>query len=61
MDALQQKVAQIAETAGNDNPYSTFAEIENAAYTLAGLQRPQWQPPTIPDLPPPRLTEDWFC
>jgi radical SAM superfamily enzyme YgiQ (UPF0313 family) len=61
MDQLQRQVARIAETAGNDNPYSAFAQIEQAAYTSAGKPVPQWERPTIPDLPPPRLTEDWFC
>jgi radical SAM superfamily enzyme YgiQ (UPF0313 family) len=63
MDQLQGQIAQIAETAGNDNPnpYRTFAQIEQAAYALAGKTTPQWEQPTIPDLPPPRLTEDWFC
>jgi hypothetical protein len=61
MDQLQSQVARIAEQAGNDNQYGTFARIEQAAYTLAGKEAPQWQRPSIPDLPPPRLTEDWFC
>jgi radical SAM superfamily enzyme YgiQ (UPF0313 family) len=61
MDRLQSQVARIAEKTGNDNPYSGFAQIEQAAYTLAGKPVPQWERPTIPDLPPPRLTEDWFC
>jgi hypothetical protein len=61
MDQLQAQVARIAETPASDNPYSAFAQIEQAAYTLAGKPVPQWERPTIPDLPPPRLTEDWFC
>jgi radical SAM superfamily enzyme YgiQ (UPF0313 family) len=61
MDQLQNQIAQIAETAGNDNPYITFAKIELAAHEFAGKPAPQWQQPVIPDLPPPRLTEDWFC
>jgi radical SAM superfamily enzyme YgiQ (UPF0313 family) len=61
LDQLQTQVARIAETAANDNPYSTFAEIEQAAYTLAGKTAPRWEQPAVPDLPPPRLTEDWFC
>ncbi len=61
MDQLQKQVAQIAESAGNDDPYGTFAKIEQTAYTMAGITPPQWKRPTIPDLPPPRLTEDWFC
>lgn len=61
MDQLQNRIAQIAETAGNDNPYATFAKIERSAYEFAGKPAPQWQRPAIPDLSPPRLTEDWFC
>jgi hypothetical protein len=48
MDQLQLKVAQIAERAGNDNPYRTFAEIEAAAYSLAGKPTPQWKRPIYP-------------
>ena len=61
MDQLQAQIAQIAESAGNDDPYGAFAKIERAAYSLAGIEPPTWERPTIPDLPPPRLTEDWFC
>jgi hypothetical protein len=61
MDQLQILVAKIAETAGNDNPYATFEKIEKVAYNLAQMERPHWKRPQIPDLPPPRLTEDWFC
>ena len=61
MDQLQNQVAQIAEIAGNDDPYGTFAKIERAAYFLTGKEPPRWERPSIPDLPPPRLTEDWFC
>lgn len=61
MDKLQRQVAQIAETAGNDNPYATFGKIERAACQFAGKPAPRWLPPVIPNFPPPRLTEDWFC
>jgi radical SAM superfamily enzyme YgiQ (UPF0313 family) len=61
MDTLQRQIARIAETAGNSDSYQTFAAVEQAAYTLAGRPAPQWERPSIPDLPPPRLTEDWFC
>ncbi|MFZ0544741.1 MAG: CUAEP/CCAEP-tail radical SAM protein [Candidatus Promineifilaceae bacterium] len=61
METLQMQVTQIAETAGDDDPYTTFAAIEEAAYTLAGKAAPVWKRPLIPNRPPPRLTEDWFC
>ena len=61
MDRLQAEVAAIAEQWGNDAPYRSFKEIERLAYELAGQAPPSWSPPPIPDLPPPRLTEDWFC
>ena len=60
MDALQQAVAGLAEQ-GNGDPYRTFAEVERLAYQLAGRPAPRWRPPQVPDIPPPRLTEDWFC
>lgn len=61
MDRLQQEVAALAEEHGGDDPYATFAAIEHLAYRLADRPAPQWQRPRVPDLPPPRLTEDWFC
>lgn len=61
MDELHRMVTRIAEEDGSSNPYATFTRIEQAAYRLAGQPAPQWQPPALPDLPPPRLTEDWFC
>ena len=61
MDRLQAAVAAIAEQWGNDAPYRSFREIERLAYELAGQAPPSWSPPPVPDLPPPRLTEDWFC
>jgi len=63
MDELQQRVARLAEAAGegSSSPYRVFAEVERLAYGMAGKPAPQWQAPLTPDLPPPRLTEDWFC
>ncbi len=53
-------MAAIAERA-DDDPYEAFAAIEAAAYEMAGRSAPHWERPLVPDLPPPRLTEDWFC
>lgn len=61
MDTLQQAVADLVEEAGNEDPYRTFAAIERLAYGTAGRPAPRWQAPLVPDPPPPRLTEDWFC
>ncbi len=60
VDDLQRHVARVAEQAGDD-PYQTFAIIEQLAYGLAGRVLPQWAPPTEQPPAPPRLTEDWFC
>lgn len=60
VDDLQRHVAAIAERAGDD-PYEAFAAIEAAACEMAGRIVPRWERPVSPDLPPPRLTEDWFC
>jgi hypothetical protein len=60
MDRLHQQVTQLAQ-AGNGDAYATFAAIERAAYRLARKPRPVWERPLFPNLPPPRLSEDWFC
>jgi radical SAM superfamily enzyme YgiQ (UPF0313 family) len=60
VDELQRHVARLAEGAGDD-PYETFAVIEQLAYGLAGRVLPHWQSPTTQRPAPPRLTEDWFC
>lgn len=60
MDELQQVVAGIAEQA-DGNPYMTFNQVERTAYALAGREPPQPQLGAAIDLPPPRLSEDWFC
>ncbi len=61
MDELQTAVAHLAEHHADDDPYAVFAKIEQIAHQLAGLPIPNWQPPHMPQKPPPRLTEDWFC
>jgi hypothetical protein len=60
MDRLHQQVTRLAQN-GNGDAYATFAAIEQAAYRLAQQPPPQWEKPLIPDRPPPRLSEDWFC
>lgn len=60
VDELQKQVAAIAER-GDEDPYLAFAAVEAAAYRMVGRPAPQWRRLTTPDLPPPRLTEDWFC
>ncbi|HSM57033.1 MAG TPA: CUAEP/CCAEP-tail radical SAM protein [Candidatus Sulfomarinibacteraceae bacterium] len=60
MDELQQEVTALAGAEGGD-AYAGFAAVERAAYEMAGREAPAWTAPVIPDLPPPRLTEDWFC
>ncbi|MFW5942400.1 MAG: CUAEP/CCAEP-tail radical SAM (seleno)protein [Chloroflexota bacterium] len=61
MDELQREVAALAEVKGGGDAYAGFAAVERAAYEVAGREAPTWTAPAIPDLPPPRLTEDWFC
>ena len=61
MDRLQRQVARLAEDQGNDDAYATFAAVERLAYEAAGQAQPRWERPLVPDPPPPRLTEDWFC
>ncbi len=61
MDRLQVEVAQLVEAQAGSGAYKAFAAVERLAYEAAGRQSPQWRAPLVPDLPPPRLTEDWFC
>lgn len=61
MDQLHKDVARLVETRAGDDAYDLFVAIERLAYEAAGQRAPQWQEPQVVDLPPPRLTEDWFC
>jgi len=61
MDKLQLEVARLVEAQAGSGAYEAFAAVERLAYEVAGRQPPQWRSPLVPDLPPPRLTEDWFC
>lgn len=61
MDDLHAQVSALAESAGDEDVYTTFRRIEQAAYGLAGRTPPSWEPPAPLPKPPPRLTEDWFC
>ncbi|MFW6075573.1 MAG: CUAEP/CCAEP-tail radical SAM (seleno)protein [Chloroflexota bacterium] len=63
VDALQQRVASIAESAEQDgwDPYDTFAAIRMATYQIAGLPAPDIPVKRGSRKPPPRLTESWFC
>jgi hypothetical protein len=61
MDALQQEVAALVEQAADADTDRTFRAVETLAAEQAGTPLPLWSPPRLPDLPPPRLTEDWFC
>lgn len=61
MDDLHTSVSQLAEEKADADPYEAFAAVEQLAYEVAGKAPPRWSPPLVPDLPPPRLTEDWFC
>lgn len=61
MDRLQRRVAGLAEAASDDDPYTAFAQVEAAAYALAGIAPP---PPLLAPagaVAPPRLSEHWFC
>jgi radical SAM superfamily enzyme YgiQ (UPF0313 family) len=61
MDELQRQVTRIAERASDDDPYEAFAAVERAAYELAGLTPPAAQVMPLGAVPPPRLSEHWFC
>lgn len=60
MDVLQRQVHHLAQSANGNAPES-FADIEQAAYGMAGAPVPKGSDPQPVDAPPPRLTEDWFC
>jgi radical SAM superfamily enzyme YgiQ (UPF0313 family) len=61
MDELQREVTCIAEGASDDDPYPAFAAVERAAYAQAGLTPPEPQVAPVGAVPPPRLSEHWFC
>jgi radical SAM superfamily enzyme YgiQ (UPF0313 family) len=61
MDELQRQVTCIAEQASDDDPYMSFAAIERAAYAFSGLVPPAPQVAPVGAVPPPRLSEHWFC
>lgn len=61
MDILQQEVAGLVELARDGDAYHTFRAVEQKASELAGAPAPNWTVPLVPGVPPPRLTEDWFC
>lgn len=61
MDELQRQVTCIAEQAADEDPYSAFAAVERAAYTLAGLTPPAAEVAPVGAVAPPRLSEHWFC
>jgi hypothetical protein len=61
MDELQRQVTCIAEQAADGDPYPAFAAVERVAYTLAGLTPPAPQVVPAGAVPPPRLSEHWFC
>jgi radical SAM superfamily enzyme YgiQ (UPF0313 family) len=61
MDELQRQVTCIAEGASDADPYPAFGAIERAAYGLAELAPPEPQVAPVGAVPPPRLSEHWFC
>jgi hypothetical protein len=61
MDELQRQVTCIAEQAVDDNLFAAFAAVERTAHTLAGLTPPAPQLAPAGAVPPPRLSEHWFC
>jgi hypothetical protein len=61
MDELQRQVTRIAEQVADEDPYRAFGAVERAAYGLAGLAAPEPQVAPVGAVPPPRLSEHWFC
>ena len=61
MDRLQRKVTLLAEEADDAEPFAAFAEVEAAAYTLAGRTPPPPLHAPAGAVAPPRLSEHWFC
>jgi radical SAM superfamily enzyme YgiQ (UPF0313 family) len=60
MDDLHELVSGIVERR-RDDPWGAFQAIEQAAYDLAGRDKPIIQEPVLAHVMAPRLTEDWFC
>lgn len=72
MDRLQADVAQLVEAQSGAGASELFVAVERLAYEAAGRRAPvdlamaaevgvQAVQGTAVDVPPPRLTEDWFC
>lgn len=62
MDALQRQVAECVEQNADKSPEEHFSLIEALAYSTAGRRPPNRVLSIVePAVPPPRLTEDWFC
>lgn len=65
MDALQRRIAAIAEAAAaaHQRPGEAFADVQDAVADAAGARpaRPHRAPNPVAAAPPPRLTEAWFC
>jgi hypothetical protein len=61
MDRLQRRIAYLAEETGDADPYTAFALVEAAAYTLAAIAPPPPLPAPAGAVAPPRLSEHWFC
>jgi hypothetical protein len=61
MDKLQRQVARLAEDTGDNDPYAAFAQVEVAAYAVAGIAPPPPLHAPAGAVAPPRLSEHWFC
>ncbi len=63
VDALQRTVAQLAETAAEQewDAFTTFDAIRAAAYEASGSTPPIGATRRRSRKAPPRLTESWFC
>lgn len=63
MDRLQSDVARLVEAQSDAGAGELFVAVERLAYELAGRSAPAGlaMAAQMVDVPPPRLTEDWFC
>lgn len=63
MDRLQADVVRLVEAQSGADAAELFVAVERLAYEAAGRVAPVdlAVAARVVDLPPPRLTEDWFC
>lgn len=61
MDELQIRIAELAESQSDADPYLAFSAIEALVHQTAGLSLPIYTIPAEAIPAPPQLSESWYC